>query len=150
MVSVEKDLSGYKWDQPQSIINSDRARDRFVYQIERKDKELASKSVIRNRRLASSKNDKMTSTTNNLLKEAMKQIEAKKSTPEADHARFLRRVARAKDQLHAAEKKLKGLKVLTNDNKYKQAVASVESARVRLADAQSSDSSKLKPNEHII
>jgi outer membrane PBP1 activator LpoA protein len=92
----------------------------------------------------------MTSATNNLLKEAMRQIEAKKSTPEADHARFLRRVARAKDQLHAAEKKLKGLKVLTNDNKYKQAVASVESARVRLANVQSSDSSKLKPNEHII
>jgi electron transport complex protein RnfB len=81
MVSVEKDLSGYKWDQPQSIINSDRARDLFVYQKERKGKELASKSVIRNRRLASSKNDKMTSTTNSLLKEAMKQIEAKKSTP---------------------------------------------------------------------
>ena len=150
MVSVEEDLSGYKWDQPQSIINSDRSRDRFVYQKERKDKELASKSVIRNKRLASSKNDKMTSTTNSLLKEAMKQIEAKKSTPEADHARFLRRVARTKDQLHAAEKKLKELKVLTNDNKYKRAVASVESARVRLAAAQSSDPSELKPNEHII
>jgi outer membrane PBP1 activator LpoA protein len=92
----------------------------------------------------------MISATNNLLKEAMKQIEAKKSTPEADHARFLRRVARAKDQLHAAEKKLKELKVLTSDDKYKRAVASVENARVRLSAAQSTDTSKLKPNEHII
>jgi electron transport complex protein RnfB len=147
MVSIEKNLSGYRWDQPQSIINSDKARDRFEYQIERKDIELASKRVIHDRRLAASKNDQMPSIANDLIKEAMKQIEAKKSSPEADHARFLRRVARARDQLHVAEKKLKELKIAVNDDKYKRALASVESARVRLAVAQSSDPSELKPNE---
>jgi hypothetical protein len=59
-------------------------------------------------------------------------------------------VARSKDQLLNANKKLKKIKKLefsSNDDKYKQAIAAVEDARIRLAAIESSNPRKTKPTD---
>ncbi|MAD58362.1 MAG: electron transport complex subunit RsxB [Porticoccus sp.] len=150
ILTLEESLLDWSWDQPLSIKSADIAKKRFEYQKERRNNEADQKKLLQ---IASSnfesKDDKFVQA-ESIIQEAIKQAAEKKSSPEVGYARFLRQVARSKDQLLNANKKLKKLKKLefsSNDDKYKQAIAAVEDARIRLAAIESSNPRKTKPTD---
>tara|TARA_B110000196_G_scaffold239411_1_gene207823 strand:- start:5587 stop:6588 length:1002 start_codon:yes stop_codon:yes gene_type:complete len=145
MLPVKNSLHGWKWDQPSLVLGADKARIRFEYQKNRKEEELLAKKTLRDSRLNKiTKKTKAYSSAEEIIRAAMGSAGTKKSSPEKEQARFLRRIARAEDQLRSAQNRLDKLKLAIPDDKHEQAVAAIEDAHVRLNIVRSSHPIELK------
>ena len=140
-------------------VNADRARQRFEFQKARKEKEEAEKAAKREARkkaaeqarakaaenATASKEDSPTATsttpkssaTDDIIKAAMARAEAKKASPEEQHAKLERGVVRAESHLETVQQRLHALDAEATDKQREQAQAAIEDARLRLEDAKS-------------
>ena len=138
MLPVKNSLYGWKWDQPSLVLSADKARNRFEYQKYRKEKELIAKKTLRDSRLNKTTKTKEYSSAEEIIQAAMGSAATKKSSPEKEQARFLRRIARAEDQLRSAQNKLEKLKLAMPGDKHERAIAATEDAHIRLKIVRSS------------
>lgn len=140
-------------------VNADRARQRFEFQKARKEKEEAEKAAKREARkkaaeqarakaaenATASKEDSPAATsttpkssaTDDIIKAAMARAEAKKASPEEQHAKLERGVVRAESHLETVQQRLHALDAEATDKQREQAQAAIEDARLRLEDAKS-------------
>jgi len=138
LVQYYRASKGEMKKQAEEKVSADRARQRFEFQKNRKEKEIFAKKVQRDVRLKAATQTKKTSGAEGIIQAAIDRAEAKKSSPEDQHSRSTRRIARIKDQLHSAQKKLESLKEGVTSDQHEQAKAAIEDARIRLAEAVSS------------
>ena len=150
LVQYYRASKGEMKKQAEEQVSADKARQRFEFQKNRKEKEFLAKKVQRDARLKAAEQAKKASGTEGIIQAAIDRAEAKKSSPEDQHARSTRRIARIEDQLRSAQKKLESLKDSVTSGQHDQAKAAVEDARVRLVEAMSSrklDMTILSPSE---
>jgi electron transport complex protein RnfC len=138
LVQYYRASKGEMKKQAEEKVSADRARQRFEFQKNRKEKEIFAKKVQRDVRLKAAAQANKTSGTEGIIQAALDRAEAKKSSPEDQHSRSTRRIARFEDQLRSAQEKLESLKEGVTSDQHEQAKAAVEDAKIRLAEAISS------------
>jgi electron transport complex protein RnfC len=145
-------------------VHADRARQRFEFQKNRKEKEEEAKIAKREARKKAAEQARAktasgtpaassrtkSSGADDIIKAAMARAEAKKSSPAEQHAKLERGVARATSHLETVQQRLQLLEQDASDQQREQVLAAIENAKVRLVDAQTKlDVSNTKPEEKL-